>query len=248
MIQVIHRAFDILEYVASEPHRPKSLTEVAEATGLNPGTCANIMKTMVSRRYLDQVGPKKGYCLGSRAYWLTGNTSYRKDILEAARPEMAALTRQLEESSLLAVLNGDQRVIVHRELCDQPLQVQTANEKHVYDSASGRLLVSMLNDAELVKFKNRYGLPSPELWEEAASEPAFYGQVQAIRQRGYAFQESLRQVIGYAVGVSRQGEVVASLSVYLPAFRHTPEKAADLLEKLRLTADQISSRLSSGAE
>ncbi|WP_128548095.1 IclR family transcriptional regulator [Larkinella soli] len=246
MIQVINRAFDILEFVASEGNRPKTLTEVAEAAGLNPGTCANIMKTMVSRRYLDQAGPKKGYCLGSRAYWLTGNTAYRKDILEEARPAMAELSRRLEESCLLAVLNGDQRLIIHRELCDQPLQVQTANEKHAYDSASGRLLVSLLNDAELVKFKNRYGLPTTDLWEEAASEPAFYAQIQAVRQRGYAFQESPRQVVGYAVGVYRQQEVVASLSVYLPTYRHTPEKAALVIDHLRQTAERISGGLSAG--
>lgn len=59
MIQVINRAFDILEFVATDPTRPKSLTEVAEAAGLNQGTCANIMKTMVNRRYLDQVVPRK---------------------------------------------------------------------------------------------------------------------------------------------------------------------------------------------
>lgn len=243
MIQVINRAFDILEYVAIEPTRPKSLTEVAEAAGLNQGTCANIMKTMVNRRYLDQVGPKKGYCLGSRAYWLTGNTSYRKDILEAARPPMLHLSRQLEESCLLAVLNGDQRLIIHRELCDQPLQVQTADEKHAYDSASGRLLVSTLPDSELVKFKNRYALPTPDVWEEAASEPKFYNQIQLIRDRGYAYQESLRQVIGYAVGVYRQDEVIASLSVYLPMYRHTPEKAAVVLKSLQQAAQQIGNKL-----
>ncbi len=243
MIQVINRAFDILEYVATEPNRPKSLTEVAEVAGLNMGTCANIMKTMVNRRYLDQVGPKKGYCLGSRAYWLTGNLSYRKDILEAARQPMATLAKQLEESCLLAILNGDQRLIIHRELCDQPLQVQTADEKHVYDSASGRLLVGLLTDVDLVKFKNRYGLPTPEIWEEAATEPKFYAQIQLIRDRRYAYQESLRQVIGYAVGVYRQEEVVASLSVYLPTYRHTPEKAAAVLSGLQQAAEHIGSKL-----
>lgn len=243
MIQVINRAFDILEYVATEPNRPKSLTEVAEAAGLNHGTCANIMKTMVNRRYLDQAGPKKGYCLGSRAYWLTGNMSYRKDILEAARPHMITLSQQLEESCLLAVLNGDQRLIIHRELCNHPLQVQTADEKHVYDAASGRLLVGILPDAELVKFKNRYGLPTPEVWNEAASEPAFYSQMQLIRQRGYAFQETLRQVVGYAVGIYRQEEVVASLSVYLPTYRHTSGKATAVVSGLQQTAERISNDL-----
>lgn len=114
---------------------------------------------------------------------------------------MLALTQQLEESCLLAVLNGEQRLIIHQELCDQPLQVQTAEEKQAYDSASGRLLIGLLPDAKLVRFKNRYGLPTPEVWEEAASEPKFYAQIQTIQDRGYAYQETQRQVIDYAVAV-----------------------------------------------
>ncbi|MCY7359080.1 MAG: IclR family transcriptional regulator [Rudanella sp.] len=243
MIQVIHRAFDILEFVATSSDRPKSLTEVANAVGLNLGTCANIMKTMVDRRYLDQVGARKGYCLGAQAYWLTGNNAYRKDVLEAARPPMLALTQELEESCLLAVLNGDQRLIIHRELCDHSLQVSTADEKHVYDSASGRLLVGMMNDTELVKFKSRYGLPTNDLWPEATTEPGFYCQIQLIRQQGYAFQESSRHFVGYAVAVRRGEEVVGSISVYLPTYRHTKEKAAEVLLHLHQAAEQISSRL-----
>ena len=244
MIQVIHRAFDILEFIAISSDRPKSLTEVANAVGLNLGTCANIMKTMVDRRYLDQVGARKGYCLGAQAYWLTGNNAYRKDVLEAARPPMASLMLALNESCLLAVLNGDQRLIIHRELCDHSLQVSTADEKHVYDSASGRLLVGMMNDTELVKFKSRYGLPTDDLWPEATTEPGFYSQVQLIRQQGYAFQETNRHFVGYAVAVRRGEEVVGSISVYLPQYRHTPAKATEVLDRLRQSATRITNQLS----
>jgi DNA-binding IclR family transcriptional regulator len=243
MIQVINRAFDILEYVATDPTRPKTLGEVADAIGLNHGTCANIMKTMVARRYLDQVGTKKGYCLGAKAYLLTGNTSYRKDILEAAQPEMARLTQEINESCLLAVLNGDQRILIHRESCDQYLQVQAAPEKHVYDSASGRLLVAMMGDAELERFIARYGLPSAEIWPEATYLQAFMHEINAIRSRGYAFQESVRHFVGYAVAVRRYGEVVASLSIYMPSYRHESTTAPNVLQALTQTADTINQRL-----
>ncbi len=243
MIQVIHRAFDILEYVAQEPSRPKSLTEVADAVSLNHGTCANIMKTMVNRRYLDQVSAKKGYCLGAKAYLLTGNTAYRKDLLEAARTEMARLTEQLNESCLLAVLNGNQRLLIHRALCDQPLQVHTADEKHVYDSASGRLLVGTLPDAELHKFIARYGLPTADVWPEATQPETFSEEVDKIRTAACAFQESSRQVIGYAVPIRRYGEVAAGLSVYLPAYRHDSATATKVQHALRRTAEAINQTL-----
>jgi DNA-binding IclR family transcriptional regulator len=239
MIQVLNRAFDILEYISMEPNRPKLLSEVAEAVGLNLGTCANIMKTMVIRRYLDQVGVKKGYTLGARAYLLTGNSAYRKDILEAARPAMVDLMKQLNESCILAVLNGNKRLIIHRELCDHSLQVHTSDEKHVYDSASGRLLVGMMNDTDLVKFKSRYGLPTEDVWPEAITEPGFYSQIQLIRKQGYAFQETSRQVVGYAMAIRREDEVVSSLSVYLPTYRHTSEKALEVITNLKQATERI---------
>ena len=56
MIQVIHRAFDILEYLSQDPKREFSLGEIAAYTGLNSGTCANIMKTLVRRNYVEHLG------------------------------------------------------------------------------------------------------------------------------------------------------------------------------------------------
>ena len=78
MIQVINRALDILEIVAANPEKPTALGEIADALGLNHGTCANIMKTLVTRNYLEQVGTKKGYILGAKSYALTNNDAYRK--------------------------------------------------------------------------------------------------------------------------------------------------------------------------
>lgn len=243
MIQVLNRALDILEYLASTPQQPKFLGEIADAVQLNHGTCANILKTMVERRYVDQTGSRKGYCLGTNAFRLTDNPAGYVDVLDAARHDMAVLTRHLDESSLLAVLHGSNRRLIHRELCDQALQVQTPDEKHVYDSASGRLLLAMLTDAELTLFVAHYGLPKPEIWAEAASQHSFMDSINTIRAHECAFQENTRQVIGYGVPIRRFGYVVASLSVYLPVHRHTPAKAADVVDSLRQTAGAINNRL-----
>lgn len=245
MIQVINRAFDILEFLAADPAQPQALGAIADAIGLNHGTCANILKTMVSRHYIDQVGPKKGYRLGLNAYQLTGNPAYFGELLHVARSEMTCLTRSLEESCLLAVLHGHQRVLIHRELCNQALQVQTADEKHVYDSASGRLLVAFLTDAELDKFVVRFGLPSAALWPEASEPTSFRAQIDKIRSAACAHQESVRQIIGYAVPIRQYGNVIASLSVYLPTYRHDAAKAAEVVDSLRQTAQTIDRKLAS---
>jgi DNA-binding IclR family transcriptional regulator len=67
MIQVIHRAFDVLELLASQPERVFSLGEIAEAAELNRGTCSNILKTLAARSYVTRLSGRGGYRLGSMA-------------------------------------------------------------------------------------------------------------------------------------------------------------------------------------
>ena len=49
MIQVIHRALNILELIARDRNKEYGLSEIADRLGLNHGTCANIIKTLVVR-------------------------------------------------------------------------------------------------------------------------------------------------------------------------------------------------------
>ena len=51
MIQVVVRALEILEYVNKKENDPTTLTELAAAVGLNQPTCANIVKTLVEKKY-----------------------------------------------------------------------------------------------------------------------------------------------------------------------------------------------------
>jgi DNA-binding IclR family transcriptional regulator len=64
MIQVIHRALNIMEYVAADPERPKELGDIAEDLKLHSATCANIIKTLVTRQYLVKLEKQKGYLIG----------------------------------------------------------------------------------------------------------------------------------------------------------------------------------------
>ena len=244
MIQVLNRAFDILEFIAAEPESPKALGEIADNFGLNHATCANIIKTMVGRRYIVQKGTKKGYILGPKAYTLTGNTSYKTDILEAARKEMDDLTKNLNENAVLAILNENIRTIIHSTSSEQDLQVRTADEKNAYDSASGRLLFSMLSDMEIDRFLNRYGLPSAEMWHEGATRENLLKTVITIRQERLAVQITMnRQVIGLAVPVYRAGQVIASLSVYMPEYRYMVADKMNIVSKLKAAAEKITINL-----
>jgi DNA-binding IclR family transcriptional regulator len=244
MIQVINRALDLLELIATDPERPKSLGDLADNLQLNHGTCANILKSLVARGYVEQIGTKKGYILGSKSYSLTGNEAYQKDLLEAAKEEMDLLTQSVNENCLLAILKDNQRVAIYRTFAEQDLQVRTADIKPVYDSASGRLLLAMLTKDKLERFLTKYGLPSEESWPEVQTESKLYEALSLMRREELAVQTiTNRHVMGLAVPIYKQGLIVASLSIYLPEYRYMALDKHKLIDSLRKCAQKINKRL-----
>jgi DNA-binding IclR family transcriptional regulator len=240
---VIHRAFDIIEYVAQDAEKPKLLGEIAADLNLKPGTCANIVKTLLNRGYLEKLESQKGYLLGKQFFSLSGNTGYKKDLIEAADAEMESITGKLNESSLLAVLKGDNRIVIHRKESSQLVQAHTPDEKKAYDSSTGRLLIAMLADEELDKFINRFGLPPASIWHDANSKKKFYQQVQQIRKYGYALIEDSVQIVGLAAAIYKNNKVVASLSIYIPSFRFNNQVKTKMIRLGVAAAKKISANL-----
>lgn len=245
MIQVIHRAFDIVEYVARDPETPKLLGEIASALNLKPGTCANIVKTLVGRGYLEKLDSQKGYLLGKQFFSLSGNTGYKKDLIEAADAEMKLIRDELNENCLLAVLMGDDRVVIHRKEGDRPVQAHTPDAKKAYDSSTGRLLIAMLDTGELQKFIARFGLPPGPTWHNANSQRKFYQQLEKIRKDGYALIEDSVQVAGLAAPVYKNNRVVASISIYIPSFRFNKQVKSKMISLGKRAAKKISANLTS---
>jgi DNA-binding IclR family transcriptional regulator len=91
MIQVIHRALNIMEYIATDPDRPKELGDIAEDLKLHAATCANIIKTLVTRQYLVKLEKQKGYLLGPMFYRMGVMTVEAKAAAGAA-PKRAIAT------------------------------------------------------------------------------------------------------------------------------------------------------------
>lgn len=244
MIQVVNRALDLLELIAIEPEKPKALFELADALQLNHGTCANILKTLVVRGYVEQIGTKKGYILGSKSYLLTNNQAYQRDIIEAATAPMQQLTAEVNENCLLAVLKENQRVLLTQTISDQDLQVRTPETKAVYDTASGRLLLAMLPQDRLSRYVSKYGLPDPSAWPEITSEAALYEALALIKREEIAIQTvPNRQVVGLAVPVYRAESTAAALGMYLPEYRYMALDKMKLIKSLKECAVRIAKSL-----
>ena len=241
MIQVLHRAFDILELCARNPEKILMLSDIADKLELNHGTCANIMKTLVARNYIEQVGYKKGYRLGAMAYHLTGNFSFRKDLVQIAKAPMQELVEELNETCLLAILRKTdlKRVVLYQVNSNHDLMVRTSTEKEAYNSSTGRLLLAYLTKKEIESAINKFGLPGVSIWPEASEKEKMYRELERIRKDSFAFQFDGNHIVGLAVPVFKEDEVIASLSIYLPEMRYQGEMKKLALDKLQRMAQQV---------
>lgn len=243
MIQVVVRALEMLEYVAKKENEPTTLTELAAAVGINQPTCANIVKTLVDKKYLDHVGRRKGYRLGAMAYQLTNNIAYNEHLVLAARGIMEELTAQLNETSLLGILRNNKRFLLHIANSDQDLQVRSHTESDIYPTATGRILLAFLPAHELDELLNHIGLPSPQVWADIETKEQLLAALAVIREQEMVITLSRKHIVGIAVPLWRAGRVVASLSVFLPESRYTPGRSAVIVKAIQEAADQINRRL-----
>ena len=243
MIQVIHRALDILEFVSQDAGSPKLLSEIASGLQLKPGTCANIVKTLTQRGYLEKSTTQKGYLLGKQVFALPHNAGYQKKMISLAEKEMDKVLEALNENSLLGILRGENRMVISRRESEQLIQAHTPDEKKAYDSSTGRLLIAMQSDEELEKFIRRFGLPPAQLWPMTGTKTKFMQQVEKIRRNGYALIEDSVQIIGVAAPVYKDEKVVASFSIYMPSFRFNSRIRARMLKLATDAAKKISAGL-----
>ncbi len=243
MIQVVNRAIDIIEFIASDTSKDHRLSDIATHLNLNQGTCANIIKTLVDRNYLEQTGYKQGYKLGYRLYQFGGESSFEEKLVKIGIEPMNNLCAKFNETCILAVLKKQNRVIIHQANAERDLMVKSSTEKIVYDSASGRFLLAAMEDEELNEFIEKFGLPSKEVWAEASTREGLKVQIDKIRKQGYARQETVSHIIGLAFGISSNKKVLASLSIYLPSSRMKEHGEKEILKYTKLIAQQIEEAL-----
>jgi len=244
MIQVIHRALDIIEFVASCGRKDIPLKEIANHLGLNHGTCSNILKTLVDRDYLVKSSEwGKGYSLGPMIQFIGGRDSYTLDLVNAAKKPMADLTESINESCMIGILRGNIRVSLLEVYAERELRVILHKEKLAFQTASGRILLAHLNKTKLKDYINKYGLPDKGIWEGVQSFENLEAELDKIKKQGYTIQVAKSKILGIAIPIYTGKSVVAAMGVFLPDFRFNKKTETNILTNMQKTAKTIECNL-----
>lgn len=245
MIQVLKRVSEILDFVAENPEEPKGLGVIARYSGLNEGTCANIVKTLCEYNFLEQVDRKKGYVLGPRVYYLARNGPYRKDIVTAAEPLLSRLAAEVQETVLIATLYQGKRSVLLEVNGNKVLNIRNdfLMQENIYNTATGRLLLAFLSTAELENFINGKGLPNKKHWPEATTLKKLKNCLGSIRKQDMVLHYTQYDVVGIAFPIKQHGKVIAALGLFLPDFRFKGKHKGQILAKMKEISQKISEQL-----
>lgn len=235
MIKVLHKAFDLLESVASYQDRVFTLTELSQMIQEKPTTCANIVKTLCERGYLSRVEPK-GYTLGPLSQGIDFRSVQDVRLIEAAREEMTELVTHFGASGVLAVLHSGKKKILDDYKSESDLLINRTVRKsqELYTTSTGLVLTAFgkIPEAEKDAIIQTFG--SVER----------YFQIRAsIRNKHYIAICLRPRVLEVAAAVFVQDKPCGAIAVYLPAFLVTPEEKEQLIQAVCQAAQKISERM-----
>jgi IclR family pca regulon transcriptional regulator len=209
-LQVI-RAFD-------RDHPSRSLSEVAETANLPRAAARRCLLTL---RHLGYVGSR------GRLFFLTPRVlelgfSYLSSwaLPELALPHMERLSRRIDESCSMSVLDGSDIVYVARVPVRRVMTISLGVGARLpaFATSMGRALISGLTDAALDRWLAAAATRALTPYTVYA-KPALKAEVQKVRAQGHALvvQELELGLCSVAVPIrDRSGTVVSALNVGLP--------------------------------
>jgi IclR family acetate operon transcriptional repressor len=236
----VQATLGVLELLVS--HGALTLAELARQLGLPKSTLHRVCSVLADRAWVvrDDAGR---YELGIRAL-ATGSRTYQLPIVVAYRSVAAELLTRHDETVCLAVVDGDDSVLLAVEETSQPVRFVTHPGKRApaFASASGRVILASRPREHLVGDHEGRPLVTPT-GRRLNGLAELRAILDDVRQKGFA--ENVEETAAglYAVSVpivNAEEVVVAALTICAPTSRITPERRVLLVTDLRAAGRRLS--------
>ena len=218
-VQSLAKGLRILEAFAADDE-PLTVTEIAERAGLDPGTAFRMLNTLVSSGYVSR-SEKRRYELTLKVLDLGFNAIGRKDIRAVVRPVLRSLVGDKVEAASFGVLQGPHIVYVERMragITRLGVDIRVGTSIPAAINLLGQAILAFLPPGDLDKAlaDQRDAATDYPVLSRARLLP----QLEAIRARGYALENSLISaglVVLAAPVRDADGYPIAAISVAAPA-------------------------------
>ena len=240
-IQVLERAFLLLEEIAKSPNVPHTVSLLAEKTGLKVPTVSKIIRTMNKLGYLEFAGRKCGYLLGHKTVGLSRFYHDNNPLRKAATPLLHEFREQFGEYICVSVLLNAKRHIVCLELGSQMVPASKRLYPEVENpcqTVSGRILLSALSHPLQEKYFDRFGIPG-QAWPSVKSREDFLKELKQIRKQPFLIDRSRKTKRMIACPIFQDRQIIAALGCFLPESHFRGKRQQEILNAMTKIAAGI---------
>lgn len=247
-IQVIDRAFDILEILAFEKDG-LGVTEIGNRLGLHKSTVHRILGTMVKRGYIEKTRDRGLYKVGLKLVEISSIYLNSVELKTEARPYLSALMSKLGQPVHLATLDDCDVVYIDKieQVNSIRLYSQIGRRVPAYCSALGKCLLSGLSDEEVeirLSKMNYVGYTNCTV----TSKEELFRQIIETRRNGWAIDDEEHELGVRCVAApifDYRGKVVAAVSISASTNVFSRDRVEEFVRHVKETAHEISLRLGS---
>ncbi|MBN1334068.1 MAG: IclR family transcriptional regulator [Synergistales bacterium] len=227
-----------------EPPYEMGLSELAKEMGYGRSGIFKILGVLLSENFVNQDPETRKYSLGPVLFRLGNIYKTEKNLLEIAEPVMRELLEISGESVGLCIREGDNAVLAHQIVSDQPLRFEGKVGTRLAPNrgAQGKLMTAYEPDERIrdVLASTRFDKRTPYTLTEPDE---LLHEYEKIRSRGYSLsdEESFPGIRAIAAPIkNRHGKVWASIAIAGPTVRLTDERIQELIPEVIQAAWKIS--------
>lgn len=243
------RTLDLLELLSNQ-RQGLSLAEISQTLRIPKSSTLQILRTLEAREYVARDGPTNRFRLDVRVFALGRAYAESIDLVRQGQRVLAELSRELDETCHLAVLDGLDVVYVAKEESSQPMRMVSAVGRRIPAHATGvgKMLLAMLDESGLsARLKGvRLARLTPRTLTAAAR---LRDELRTTRARGFAFDdgESTEGLQCLAAPVMDQhAQAIAAISASVPAVRLPADRVREVLAGVCEAARRLSRALGYG--
>jgi DNA-binding IclR family transcriptional regulator len=244
-IEAVLAALDVLDCFLNKPDL--SILEIMQVTGFTRNRVVRLLGTLTHRGCLT-ADPRNGvFHTGPKLFALGKVFERHRAILCLVRPMLRDIALKTGESASLYAREGYERVVLAREEGTHTIRQAISEGQHMdlHAGAAGKVILAYLPEETVMTVFEKTGLPKRTA--STITEPKkLLKELEAIRQRGYAFSLGERAADAYAIAVpvlGHGGELIGVLAIAGPSSRFTTEVRKSNLNLLLDKGEQLSRQL-----
>lgn len=234
-ITSIHKAFHVLEFLASRPE-PSTLGEVADACSLPKPSAVRLLKTLQLLGYADRPRSSRNYCIGPKVAELA-KADPHAILKRQTRTLMEKIYEEINETVNLGVLSGQRVKYLDYIETTRPLRMIVApgSDDPWYRTALGRAIAAHLplDEQTLLLANSEFSLAGNGPRSNFTSR-SMGAKLSAFRAQGYAeeLEEAVEGAGCLAVSLEPLGFSFAAISVAVPLQRLAVTRKKLILKSL----------------